>query len=421
MIHASGWRWATRLTALALVIAAIWASPLPAWTLRILPGLSPWTALHASLAQREQYLPLVWAVPPLILMLAAMARGRWFCRWLCPTGTIYAVTAMAGWALPWRRRPRPRSADATAPGAMARPPRRRMRWNAVIFWTLFAGALLGGPLWLFLDPLATASRAAAYAAGRGVSWVAWAPGLVLLAFIGIGLFRPMTWCAAWCPLGYTFDLLHAARRPKQIRFDPSRREFLAAGAGLAALALGLPRATWGRPRADPVLPPGALPAREFAAVCSRCYACVRACPSGVLRVDPRADRTWAQLAQPEMNADRGACDEYCRECQQVCPTGAIRPQSEDQKRACQIGVARIDRAACLAWADHEYCMVCDEYCPYNAVDTDMDPAGIPRPVVNPAACRGCGFCQLNCPAIRAGKAIRVVGQPRAVFLVSAPP
>lgn len=105
----------------------------------------------------------------------------------------------------------------------------------------------------------------------------------------------------------------------------------------------------------------------------------------------------------------GYCDEFCTMCTGTCPTGAIKKLGEDEKHSRQIGVAQVHRDACLAWTDKEHCMVCQEYCPYLAIGEDVSPDGIPRPVVDPEICRGCGFCQNQCPAIRDGVAIVVSG------------
>ncbi|MBP7276266.1 MAG: 4Fe-4S dicluster domain-containing protein, partial [Kiritimatiellae bacterium] len=113
--------------------------------------------------------------------------------------------------------------------------------------------------------------------------------------------------------------------------------------------------------------------------------------------------------QPEMQPDFGACEEFCNDCARVCPTGAIRNLGVEEKRQLQIGVAKVTRDDCLAWTEGEHCMVCQEFCPYGAIDTRTSRAGIPRPVVNEKKCRGCGFCQNACPAIRNGKAILVHG------------
>ena len=101
------------------------------------------------------------------------------------------------------------------------------------------------------------------------------------------------------------------------------------------------------------------------------------------------------------------CFEYCNECTRVCPTGAIERLDLAAKRNRAMGLAEIDRNRCIAWRDGEYCMVCHEFCPYLAIGTE-EHAGVNCPVVLPDMCRGCGACQVNCPAIP-DKAIVVHG------------
>ena len=91
------------------------------------------------------------------------------------------------------------------------------------------------------------------------------------------------------------------------------------------------------------------------------------------------------------------CFHDCVKCTQVCPTGALRPLTVEQKHATPIGLAVIDRTKCLAWAKNEYCVVCDEYCPYKAVKVEKK-GDVAYPSIDPAKCRGCGACEAGCPA-----------------------
>jgi len=119
---------------------------------------------------------------------------------------------------------------------------------------------------------------------------------------------------------------------------------------------------------------------------------------------------------PEMDADKGVCEQYCNKCGTVCPTGAISFLTEEAKQKLQIGIAEVIRPACLAWTDKEHCMVCQEFCPYGAIKIDEGPDGIPRPIVKEDVCRGCGACQNACPAVRQGKAILIRGVEKQGFL-----
>jgi formate hydrogenlyase subunit 6/NADH:ubiquinone oxidoreductase subunit I len=103
----------------------------------------------------------------------------------------------------------------------------------------------------------------------------------------------------------------------------------------------------------------------------------------------------------------GYCDEDCNECGKVCPTGAIGRLTLDAKRNTGIGIARIDRKLCIAWEKGSYCVVCDEHCPYKAIGL-VPRNGVNCPEVREDRCRGCGLCQVKCPALGT-KAIVVEG------------
>ena len=135
---------------------------------------------------------------------------------------------------------------------------------------------------------------------------------------------------------------------------------------------------------------------------------------------PQSGTPVAAWFTPALNTDAATCDEFCNRCTLVCPAGAIRPLTAAVKHQTQIGVAEVIQSACLAWADGQYCMVCQEFCPYRAITIDHDAKGLPRPVVQPEICRGCGACQNQCPAIRAGKAILIRGIPAQRRLAEPP-
>ena len=342
--------------------------PLPIWLERLIPALSPLTLFAESIAQRTWYAGIFWALPPLALLALALFKGRLFCQWICPLGTLYSIPnkiSLKKSILPFRL-------------------------NALIFWTIISASIFGLPAFLFLDPLSTFSRLGIWSIG---------PGLLIPLFLLFSLFQPQMWCTHLCPLGYTFDLVNL-HRGKQT-FNRDRRQFLAGlGIGGAAAAI-LPRL--GKTDATPsVLPPGAT--KKYAETCTRCYACIRTCPPKIIKV--KKDGGRGELAMPELCFDEYGCEESCNRCSQVCPTGAIHNLSQDEKWKTQIGIAHVKKGKCLAWADNEYCMVCDEYCPYNAIETVWK-GDVACPVVNPDLCRGCGACESACPAFRAGKAIFV--------------
>ncbi len=388
-----GLQTAVRLLLLAGALFMVLGGPLPRVARKILPILSPLTALSEAVAQRTWYAALYWLLPPLAVLLLAVFKGRFFCQWICPLGTLYALPGKSS---------KPKSGGTAVSPSMGigadAPPKKKilsLRLNAMIFWLILSASAFGLPVLLSLDPLSTFSRLGAWREAA-----MWIPGALIPLMLLLSFFQPQAWCTHLCPLGYSFDLMN--RRSGKKTFNRDRRQFLAGlGIGIPA-ALLLPKIIKGKSKPS-ILPPGATP--KFAETCTRCYACVAVCPTRIIRI--KTGGGLNELFMPELCFDRGACEEFCNRCTQVCPTGAIRVLAENAKRHRKIGEAQINRDACLSWTDDEYCMVCDEYCPYSAIATHTKGNGIPCPEMIPEACRGCGACEHNCPAVRDGKAILV--------------
>ncbi len=398
-----------RTVFLALAVGFWWTGPLspwlrdllsvrkglPAWAAGVLPGLSGLSALGSVVAERGLSLRLAALLLPLPFLVVALWKARIFCNWVCPLGTLYALPSR------WSRK----------------TPILRRRVNGILFWAVVGMAAVGAPLALILDPLVTFHRLGplvrGVGLGAGVFLLAWVPVFFALSFL-----QPRLWCTHICPLGYGFDFVHRLRKRLTRRAQSEtpvtgRREVLAGlvvGLPLAGLARAL--GPLGPKAAPPVLPPGAGNPDRFAALCSRCYACVNACPTRVIQPAVAGGRPLLEAFAPVLDTDASYCEQFCTRCGEACPTGAIQSLTEDEKGLQQIGVARVIQDACLAWADGEYCMVCSEFCPYFAIDTDTSPDGLARPGVNPDRCRGCGSCHSECPAVRQGKAIVVDGIDR---------
>jgi len=380
-------RWirpAVRLVFLISALLLLAGGPLPARLVRVVPSLSPLAAVSSALSARGWYMAWFWVLPPLLVLLPAVWKGRVFCRWVCPLGTVYSLPNR--FSLKYRFF--------------------SWRLNGVIFWFVVGASLAGLPLWLFLDPLSTFTRLGVLAHGAGHA-AAWIPGVLVPFFLLMGFVQPLLWCTRLCPLGYFLEQVQFKKR-NPVQVSRARRELL------AGLLLGVPAALIFRRTGRavevnrPVMPPGAQTLDRFAALCERCYACVQVCPTGVLTVRKRGG--VAELCLPELDFDRrdGAfCEQYCNACMQVCPTGALKALTQPQKERLNIATASVIRSACLAWTERQYCMACDEFCPYNAIGSRTGGDGIPRPVIDPEKCRGCGACRNICPAEREGNAIRM--------------
>ncbi|MDR0420713.1 MAG: 4Fe-4S binding protein [Prevotellaceae bacterium] len=151
-------------------------------------------------------------------------------------------------------------------------------------------------------------------------------------------------------------------------------------------------------RKTPLVPPGALGAKNMKARCTACQLCVSACPNGVLRPSDRL----ATLMQPEMSFERGYCRPECTECSQVCPAGAIKPITPAEKTAISTGFAVWIKENCVVNTDNVQCDACERHCPTGAiihVEAESDNgASLKIPVVNKELCIGCGACEHLCPA-----------------------
>lgn len=155
----------------------------------------------------------------------------------------------------------------------------------------------------------------------------------------------------------------------------SRRQFMTATiSGVAVIPMlrvnGLLGSNW-----NPALvrPPGALPENEFLSRCIKCGQCMRICPTNVIHPAGLAGG-FEGLWTPILNFRIGTsgCQFNCIACGHLCPTAAIRPISLDERLGRQrfadqgpikTGTAFIDRGRCLPWAMDRPCIVCQENCP----------------------------------------------------------
>lgn len=142
---------------------------------------------------------------------------------------------------------------------------------------------------------------------------------------------------------------------------------------------------------DPVRrrPPGAVAESRFLALCTRCDACVEACPhEAVHRYVPTA----GELAKtPVMRPDNRACH-MCEgfPCAAACETGAL---VVPETRLVTLGAVRVNEGHCFTFLGPE-CGACAGLCPTDAPALTMRGT---RPFVNEDLCVGCGLCIEACP------------------------
>ncbi len=161
-------------------------------------------------------------------------------------------------------------------------------------------------------------------------------------------------------------------------------------------------------RQTPIVPAGSWSIKNFTSHCTACQLCVSECPNGVLR----PSTSLATFMMPEMSYERGYCRPECTRCSEICPAGAIKPITREEKSSIQIGHAVINLDNCVVNTDGKSCGNCARHCPAGAIkmvrSNPDDPKSLMIPTVNEERCIGCGACENLCPA-RPFTAIHIEG------------
>ncbi len=159
-------------------------------------------------------------------------------------------------------------------------------------------------------------------------------------------------------------------------------------------------------RSVPITPPGSRSVRDFYKRCTGCQLCVAECPNQVLRPSSDLDH----FMQPQLSYEKGYCRPECTRCSELCPTGAIRKITREEKTLYHVGTAGVNPELCLSATGKSPCGKCSRSCPVGAIQMVTDPlTGNSRPVVAEEICIGCGACEQLCP-VRPVSAITVNGR-----------
>lgn len=197
--------------------------------------------------------------------------------------------------------------------------------------------------------------------------------------------------------------------------DQSKRRFLSASllTGIAAGHL-IAQETAGKllpkkefKRQIPIAPPGATDFEHLREKCISCHLCVSKCPSHVLK-PAFLEYGLSGMMQPHMYFDHGFCNYDCTVCGDICPTGALKPLTVEEKHKTQMGQVQFIIENCIVYYDETSCGACSEHCPTQAVSMVPYKGALTIPHTEPSICVGCGACESICPAIPY-KAIYVEG------------
>jgi ferredoxin len=217
-----------------------------------------------------------------------------------------------------------------------------------------------------------------------------------------------------------------SRRPAGASLDLGKRRVVGSIlAGLIAVPLLRISPVKKAGAADPRLirPPGALDEKAFLKRCVKCGECMKVCMTNGLQpslLEADLEGIWSPVLVPRI----GYCEYRCTLCGQVCPTGAIRRLSVDEKATVRIGTAMIDKGRCLPFAHSTSCIVCEEVCPTPKKAIWFEEVGVlnragktltmKQPHVDLELCIGCGVCEAKCPVLgRPAIAVTSIGESRS--------
>ena len=201
-------------------------------------------------------------------------------------------------------------------------------------------------------------------------------------------------CIASCPGGGIKLVRGKKNKPD---FDENRREFIKTSAktgfiiAAGTLALGSGALIFAKGKdavkniantfkIRPILPPGAKSPEDFIKNCTNCGLCVQNCKGKILK-KPNSD-----FKTVHVDFSEGKCEYDCKNCSDVCPFGAIKKMSLEEKQNTRIALAKFDPEKCVK------CTLCAHICPKGAIE--INPDKTPKYIAQ--KCIGCGACANAC-------------------------
>jgi polyferredoxin len=222
-------------------------------------------------------------------------------------------------------------------------------------------------------------------------------------------------CVSFCPHGsIEFSRRSVDSSLANTSVNASRRAFLAKGIS-AAVGITVARyplggairalALAGGYSDGLIFPPGAADAGRFARTCTNCQLCAINCPASIIKPSAYG------FGPVHLDYSHSGCQYDCSLCNAVCPTGALRRLTLEDKQWLKIGEAVFDAQLCRVVKDNTPCDLCARACPKEAIFMVDGLAGLKIPEVATFHCIGCGNCEAICPV--RPKAIRVRGMEQS--------
>lgn len=332
------------------------------------------------------------ALPSLILIILSLFFSRFFCWWICPSGTIFDLISNRKFVnykfIKFINRIR------------------NFRFYLLVFFMI--GSLLSIQLIWLADPIVLLIRSLTLSFTPFFSnylfGMAFITGSIFIIILLINLFYKRFWCISFCPLGALYSIISKIGIKRRIeRINLERRTFLAT---VISSAILVPMLKFGYDRKLNLLrPPGSGLEKEFLEKCIRCGECMKVCPANALQ-PVLLESGINGIYSPKFFMRHGYCEYNCNLCGQVCPTGAIKNLTLAEKQKYVIGLASIDKNRCYPYKDKINCLVCEEHCPTidkaikfeDKIELIKDKlTKIRTPYVIKDLCIGCGICEAKCP------------------------
>lgn len=189
-------------------------------------------------------------------------------------------------------------------------------------------------------------------------------------------------CLSICPKG---GMKYGIKPKSDAKFSIKRRELLIYGRALALFGCMIKAGIEIKDKVvqkfkDIILPPGVGSEERFANKCLNCNLCVENCPNKII---VKADKEFPAV---HLDYSKGSCKKDCARCGEVCPSGAIKRLSKEEKQHLRIGMAMIKDDSCIK------CGLCADACPYGAIS--FEKGSVPK--LDASKCIGCGACKNAC-------------------------